>query len=272
MHYLAEYQTFNTTYELNNAVYEHIKRNCYVLNTTDRATLKVIARYAVKFAGAAHLKAETLAELIGKSVKTARREVNKLADLGIVRKISTTRKVSGGKGANIIQILPLQPVESTAGNLNTNDDQSTLSTRPGDEMPTESKLEEPKIEKEPSNLINHFKKHLSDTVIPANALKGAIPSVIYDEMARYFNAEDIYKYYGVLIRAKASVDKNVLIEDDPEPFIEAWNASLLKAKRGQINGKLTNYLFVSWQQATHVVLRRKNRFALQDLLDEYYNS
>ncbi|MDI3412503.1 helix-turn-helix domain-containing protein [Bacillus sonorensis] len=64
-----------------------------------------MARYAVKFAGAAHLKAETLADLIGKSVKTARRVVNKLASLSIVQKVATTRKINGGKGANIIVIL-----------------------------------------------------------------------------------------------------------------------------------------------------------------------
>ncbi len=104
MHYLVEHQTFDSTADLNSAVYEHIKRNTYDLNDTDRQALKKIARYAVKFSGAAHLKAETLAELIGKSVKTARRALNKLATLGIVKKIATTRKINGGKGANIIVI------------------------------------------------------------------------------------------------------------------------------------------------------------------------
>ncbi|MDA1477488.1 helix-turn-helix domain-containing protein [Bacillus changyiensis] len=97
MHYLAEHQTFDSTAKLNAAVYEHIKRNTYELNDTDRLTLKTIARYAVKIAGAAHLKADTLANLIGKSVKTARRVVNKLAFLSIIKKIATTRKINGGR-------------------------------------------------------------------------------------------------------------------------------------------------------------------------------
>lgn len=107
MHYLAEHQTFDSTDQLNESVYEHIKRNTYELNDTDRRALKMIARYAVKFNGAAHLKAETLAGLIEKSVKTARRALNKLAGLGIVKKVATTRKINGGKGANIIVILRL---------------------------------------------------------------------------------------------------------------------------------------------------------------------
>ncbi|MFP3590217.1 hypothetical protein SCB29_42390, partial [Paraburkholderia sp. SIMBA_055] len=77
----------------------------------------------VKFSGAAHLKSETLADLIDKSVKTSRRALNKLATLGIVKKIATTRKINGGKGANIIVILPI-------------DDQSTMSNRGQAEKPT----------------------------------------------------------------------------------------------------------------------------------------
>ena len=76
-HYLSEYQSFDNKYELNNAIYEHIRRNSPNLNETERSTLKAIARYAVKFAGVAHLKAETIAGLIDKSIKTARRAINK---------------------------------------------------------------------------------------------------------------------------------------------------------------------------------------------------
>src|SRR5699024_12683992 len=122
-HYLTQYKTFNTTQELNHTVYTHIKRNSPYLNDTVRNTLKAIARYAVKYAGAAHLKAKTIADLIGKSEKTARRSVNKLAELGIIEKIATTRKVNGGKGANIIVI---QPINNERENVN---DQSTLSSR-----------------------------------------------------------------------------------------------------------------------------------------------
>lgn len=125
MHYLADHQTFDSTAELNTAVYEHIKTQYIRIkrNGPDRLTLKTIARYAVKFAGAAHLKAETLADLIGKSIKTARRAVNKLASLSIIQKVATTRKINGGHGANIIVILPV--------------DQSTMTTRGDAEKPTE---------------------------------------------------------------------------------------------------------------------------------------
>ncbi|MBA9027494.1 helix-turn-helix domain-containing protein [Peribacillus huizhouensis] len=243
MHYLAEYQTFNSTQELNDAIYTHIKRNTYDLNETDRVTLKAIARYAVKFAGVAHLKAATLANLIAKSEKTARRALAKLAELGIVKKIATTRKVNGGKGANIIQILP------PSSDLPTSD-QSSMSSRQEDETPTESSAEPSEIKSEPLFSINQLKRAtLLDTYIPSEALKRSLPSDIYTAMSRYFNADAIYKYYGILLRAKRSINRHFMIEDYTEPFVVAFHNAIMKSKQGKVR-KLDDYLFVAWQQAT----------------------
>lgn len=248
MHYLAEHQTFDSTAALNTAVYEHIKRNTYDLNDTDRQALKKIARYAVKFSGAAHLKAETLADLIGKSVKTVRRALNKLATLGIVKKIATTRKINGGKGANIIVILPV-------------DDQSTMSNRGQVEKPTETTAEAPKTENEPSDSIKRSKSKnnvLDTAVIPAEALKGALPDEIFNAMSRYFDAEDIYKYYGILLRAKASVDRTIRLEEHAAPFVEAWHATVMKAKSHEIR-RFDDYLYAGFRKAAWTVKARLNR-------------
>ncbi|GJI62680.1 helix-turn-helix domain-containing protein [Bacillus velezensis] len=248
MHYLAEHQTFDSTADLNSAVYEHIKRNTYDLNDTDRQALKKIARYAVKFSGAAHLKAETLAELIGKSVKTARRALNKLATLGIVKKIATTRKINGGKGANIIVILPV-------------DDQSTMSNRVQAEKPTETTTTAPKTENEPSDSIKRSKSKnnvLDTATVPAEALKGALPDEIFIAMARYFGAEDIYKYYGILLRAKASVDRSIRLEEHASPFVEAWHATIMKAKSHEIR-RFDDYLYAGFRKAAWTVKARLNR-------------
>ncbi|MGO0707886.1 helix-turn-helix domain-containing protein [Bacillus velezensis] len=248
MHYLAEHQTFDSTAALNVAVYEHIKRNTYDLNDTDRQALKKIARYAVKFSGAAHLKAETLAELIGKSVKTARRALNKLATLGIVKKIATTRKINGGKGANIIVILPV-------------DDQSTMSNRGQAEKPTETTAEASKTKNEPSDSIKRSKNQnnvLDTATVPSEALKGALPDEIFNAMARYFDAEGIYKYYGILLRAKASVDRSIRLEEHAAPFVEAWHATIMKAKSHEIR-RFDDYLYAVFRKAAWTVKARLNR-------------
>lgn len=261
-HYLYEYKTFDSTAELNNAVYLHIRDNTYQLNETDRTTIKMVARYAVKFAGAAHLKAETIANLIGKSVKTARRTINKLVELGIVEKVATTRKVNGGKGANIITILPVPSLKEM--NVISPDDQaryspndqSTVTNRRVDETATDNKAETRKSGKEPSDSIKQLSTTYLDTnPLPSNALRSALPSAVYSAMSPFFNADEIYKYYGLLLKAKRKTCPNTLIEHDPEPYIEAINAVLFKHKQGIVRN-LESYLYVAFEKAAATVARR----------------
>lgn len=260
-HYLTQYQTFNSTKELNHTVYTHIKRNSPYLNETVRNTLKAIARYAVKYAGAAHLKAKTIADLIGKSEKTARRSVNKLAELGIIKKIATTRKVSGGKGANIIVI---QPIYSS-------NDQSTLSSRECRTNNVDSTVTPSEIEEEPSYSINHNKNTLIDTEnnVPARALRGAMPDSIYNALSPYFSAEEMFEHYGTLLRAKNNVDKDLLIEQCEEPFVDTIHAVALKIKHGKIRN-LSNYFYKAFQsassQASRILskIKRENDVLLYD--------
>lgn len=259
MHYLSQYQTFNSKEELNAAIYAHIKRNSFDLNETDRKALKMIARYAVKFTGAAHLKAATIAELIGKSEKTARRVINKLESLGIVRKVPTIRKINGGKGANILQILPVED-----GN-----DQSTLSSREDARTRDIKRTETQKSAAEPSNSIKQLKNNtfLETATVPSTALKESLPSAIYDAMSPYFNAEELYRYYGILLRAKRSVSNNVLIEDNPQPFVTAFQNAILKLKQRKIRN-LANYLYRAWQSVTATIVRRRV-FAKSDLFYDW---
>ncbi|MEK4973558.1 helix-turn-helix domain-containing protein [Niallia sp. FSL R7-0648] len=259
MHYLAEHSTFNSTAQLNAAVYEHIRNHTYELNETDRKALKMIARYCVKFAGACHLKASTISELIDRSEKTARRIVNKLAELGIIEKVATTRKVNGGKGANILRILPAVGERNNGAEQHV---QSSVSNRASSDKPTESKAEASNSENEPSNSIKPLKSnYVLDTAVEPNALKNVLPSGIYNAIVKYFhNAESIYKYYGILLRAKASVDPTVVIEDNEAPFIEAWNATILKAKQRKVK-RMDDYLFASWKQATLTAIRSKTKLS-----------
>ncbi|MCY8609862.1 helix-turn-helix domain-containing protein [Bacillus haynesii] len=254
MHYLAEHQTFDSTAELNAAVYEHIKRNTFSLTPTQKTTFKTIARYAVKFPGVAHLKAETLASLIGKSVKTVRRALNQLEELEIIKKIPTTRKVNGGRGANIFVILPVKQQAEISN------DQSIMSTRGDHEKQDGTSSPGTKTKNEPSNSIKQFKKqkHYQDTEIPAAALRNSIPEAIFSAMSRYFEADNIYKYYGVLLRAKASVDNSIILEHHSEEFVNVWHAAILKTKQGCVRN-LKNYLYVGFRQAAIEIKRRLNQ-------------
>ncbi|WP_277587556.1 helix-turn-helix domain-containing protein [Psychrobacillus antarcticus] len=118
--YLTDYQSFKTVQEMDRHVEKHLLAHYGEMNETERAMLSLVARYACKFPGAAHLKVATICQATNKSEATVRRTLRKLEKLLIIKKIPTIRRVSKGYGANIIVILPFY-------------DQSCLTTRGGQE-------------------------------------------------------------------------------------------------------------------------------------------
>lgn len=155
MNYLSDHQTFTTKHELNEAVNEHITANNHDLNATDRNVLMTISRYAVKFPGAAHLKADTLAAKVGKSTITIRRVINKLVRLHIIEKRPFIRKVKKGSGANLLLILPFN-------------DKAEMITRPEAENPVPIRDEQPKSENEPI-LFKTLNNSFTNTYQPKSA-------------------------------------------------------------------------------------------------------
>nr|MDF9458126.1 hypothetical protein [Bacillus pumilus] len=73
---------------------------------------------------------------------------------------------------------------------------------------------------------------------------------------------EIYKYYGLLLRAKASVDPALMIEHDPVPFVDAWHKTVLKAKLNEIR-RFDDYVYISFQRAASEAKRRKMRVKLE---------
>lgn len=100
--YLKTYQTFNSVTEMDEAVAQHLA--AHDLTESERNVILRIARSALAYPGAAHLKAQTIAESIEVSTKTVYRSVKKAAELGILCVVAST-KLNGIKGANIYQIL-----------------------------------------------------------------------------------------------------------------------------------------------------------------------
>lgn len=116
---LDDHKTFTHVEELNEAIRLHLRQHRYNLTPTAIKVLHTVSKYAVKYPGAAWLKAATLARLLSVSVKTVRRCLARLQELKIIEKRSTLRSVSGGFGANIIVVLA--PEDTT--------DHSQVSTR-----------------------------------------------------------------------------------------------------------------------------------------------
>jgi predicted transcriptional regulator len=222
MRYLSEYQTFQSVDQLNEALYRHTCDHYFAMNETDRSVLKLLGGYAVKYLGAAHLKAATIAEVIGKSEKTVRRSLSKLQSLGIIEKVSTMRKVTGGYGANVYVV------------------QSTVSSRQQAEKPTESTQEPAKKEAEAITLSSE-KELLSSY----NTYEQPVsPYVRFKQLIADKKLRN--KIFGIWLAQTAPIKNvyaaDVLLNVGIKAVMTAFKSSGVKSLTGYYNGVLDRML------------------------------
>ncbi|QIH79463.1 HTH domain-containing protein (plasmid) [Macrococcoides canis] len=88
--------TFETKHDLNETVKAYNKE----LNKQHYETLRLLSQYSLKVLGVSHLKIETIAAKLNKSVRTIKRHIAYLKANGYITVVNTVRRVTGGKGAN----------------------------------------------------------------------------------------------------------------------------------------------------------------------------
>jgi predicted transcriptional regulator len=224
MQYLSEYQSFQSVSALNEALYRHTCDHYYEMSDTDRSVLKLIGRFAVKYRGAAHLKASTIAQAIGKSEKTARRSLGKLQTLGILVKVSTIRKVAGGYGANIYLV------------------QSPVSSREEALKPTESTPEPAKTEPEAITLSSE--KELLSNNTSATAPVSDSPYVRFKRLIADKKLRN--RLYGIWLAhtsyLKGAFDKDVLLNVGISAVMVTFKANKVKNLPGYFNNVLDRKL------------------------------
>lgn len=146
---LSEFSSIEEFNEVKAAVIE-MKRS--ELNTTDIEVIDFLSQHAVKAVGVAYLKVETIANFIGKSVRTIQRVTKKLAAIGIVKKVELMREKKGGNGANLYVFKSDVTVDATP----------SMSCRENTETLTESKSENSKLENKTLISLNSIKNSIKD--------------------------------------------------------------------------------------------------------------
>lgn len=239
--YLTDYKTFKTKIELNEAVDGHLTYQD--LNKTERDVLIMLSQYSVKYYGVSHLKAKTIANHIGKSERTVRRATKKLEQLGIICKLKTFRKITGGKGANIMQILPFNKEDflNDMSELSCCKEQFEVVSEPIVTTSKASSVENEPITTKANNLSN-----TDDTAtdkLKENLLKN-IPSAISDTLAVFFDdAKEIYEIYGTILKAKSAAPfDSIKIEDHAEEYELTLINVIRKYKQGTVRN-LNAYLY-----------------------------
>jgi hypothetical protein len=220
---------FKSIEELNAAVAAH-KRN-HKLSKTEIAVLDVLARYSCKNIGKSWLAKSTIARLVGKSRRTVIRACNRLEALGIIRQYERRRETGDRRQTSnliVIQSAAVTPAMSRqeAGSRNYKNKINTYAT----EAPTHG------------------------------ALKRSIPAELFSALKPYFNDRDMYKAIGVLYRAKASIDRSILVENHASDFIDGLQSAVFAYKRGKVRN-LFGYLFRVWQSVTAEIARKRAQMA-----------
>ena len=241
--YLKEYSNFNSIKEMDKNVKMHLQKHYYEIKDSSREVLFAIAKHALTFIGAAHLKAETIANEIGMSSKSVYRAVKELVEFGIVSK-ENKPKLNGIKGANIYSILPCV----------SSDVPSDVSQREEAEKPCERKNEAVKNEEITLNLFSN-NLSLKDTNITEkpsennlvdkeffkkNALLDKLPNALKGLSVYFDNAQDIYNIVGVIFRSKNKVSKNIKIEEH-EGLFRKTVASVYEYWKRQVKAGKEDY-------------------------------
>lgn len=236
MNFLYEYSTFEDTQELNYHVKQHVNKHYYDMTKTERDVLYAISQYAVAKDGACKLRVITLAQALDKSERTIYRALNTLMELGIINRINTTREKSGGQGANIYVILPYVIPQ--------------MSDREVDAKPTQASDETIENETETINLLSYSSNTDDSTPTVEQVIHESIanntPKPIVELLSPFFYGSELYKYVGIIFKAKYRPYVNLRIEEHLSDFKACIYDVIRRHKAGHIRN-LEAYLYKSIQ-------------------------
>lgn len=291
MQRFEEYKQFDTVAAMD----EHVQQVAYYfadeLNATDKAVLDYVKQHALKVAGVAYLKVATIAEAVGKSVRTINYTTKKLAGLGIVKKIETTRKKRGGDGANAYAIMA-DSIEAKKVDCSVDcrpDCRVQIAERDNDVMPTESKDEAVKTESKSLNSFKALNKALNksfknfeknnthttrtDHVEESVALYPNIPSSLRTVLTGFNNARInglvkriVTAYKNSDITTYMTMQDFCKLDEDFNHGLSAHiKAAVANWKAGSVTGSLEGYVYVT-------ALNFFNEVEAQKAMNEAHNN
>lgn len=232
-------QPFDNVEQMNETIKIH--KQSYELSQTDRNILDAISRYACKHAGVTYLSKQKLAEDAGyKSRRTAIRSCRRLEELGIIEQYET-RRIKGDRrqSSNIIVIKAVEEV----GEVNRKDEQVTADSH---------SLEAPYKTINSSNTYDSTKREniAYDTEkLIHDSIRNHTPVELVDMLSPFFYGSELYKYIGIVFKAKYHHRIKIRIEDNTEAFRACISDVIRRFKRGDI-ASLEGYLFASIKRLT----------------------
>lgn len=224
--------TFETVAHMDEAIRTY--KAAHTLTKGEHDVLEVLTRHSCKYPGVSFMTNTKLGEIVGKRRETVSRIRTKLTKKGFIKQYPLKR--DGGDRRETGSAAVIIPVET---------EERTPSVTPK------------KSHHKASHKTNYkTNTHTRDEAgAGKRALRQSIPKAIYDALAPFYDVNGLYNTYGVLLRAKASIDRTITFEDHAQAYIDVFVNVIRKLKRGEVR-KLDGLLYSAWQKVTAEVSRR----------------
>lgn len=188
--------------------------------------LDVLHCYAAKYYGVCYLAKSTIAKMVGLSSRQVVRICNALVDMGIIVQYELKR-ANGDKRQSSNAIVFLTQISAREAF-------TELSESTSDNMPCHTECQTDSLSQTPKKINNNTRDTGERAALIKDGLVSKLPKTLKYALAPFFNAEELYEMVGVIYKAKASVDREIKIEDHEDTFREAILSAVNAFKRGRI--------------------------------------
>src|SRR5699024_7023905 len=208
-----------------------------------------------------YLSKQKIAEDAGyKSRRTAIRACNRMEALGIIEQ-HETKRIKGDRRQSVNVIV----INAVVANCNEEEGFSTNLEKCHSQVTADSHAIETPYK---TNSSNTYKETVSsDSEITTDeiikrGLKNSIPSEIYNVLSPHFNGQELYDIYGILLRAKAAIDRSITLEVHADKFMTVFYNVKALYKAGKVRKSLRGLLYASWERLSAEISRQEAAVAM----------
>lgn len=207
------------------------------LTKATREVLDVLHRYASKYYGVCYLSKSKIANMLDISRRTVIRACELLESLGIIVQYELKRH-NGDKRQSSNAIVFLSQIAAREAFGQVDEPMSDNMRINNDVTPACHSIDAP--HKAPEKNINNTYDTGERAALIKNGLVSKLPKTLKYALAPFFDAEELYEMVGVVYKAKASVDRDIQIEDYEKEYYD----TILKVTSSYKLGKVRDFAAV----------------------------
>ena len=221
------------------------------MTTSMLNVLDVLHRYASKFYGVCYLAKSSIAKMVGLSIRQVVRICNTLGSMGIIAQYQLDR-ANGDKRQSSNAIVFLTQISAREALVQADEVVS-------DNMQCHTECHTNTLSQTLKKDINNTYDTGESAALIKNGLVSKLPKTLKYALAPFFNAKELYEMVGVIYKAKASVDRDIKIEDYEKDYYD----TILKVTSQYKLGKVRNFgavLYSAIKATTRSIWHRSNFF------------